>query len=257
MKSNVFLKAAGFLLLFAGLTAGVSAQITISGGAALSRATLNLEELEDDASQSDTTGYGGNVYLDYLLPISIPLSLGVEAGFDGATTSAVGGNSGDTFEDKITAIPLLLRVAYHLDLMPRLDLYVVGKIGYVLGKWEGDTLDYYTENIPGAYRGYEATPPSGLGWGFDLGAAFYFTPNFGIFIEGGFDRYDLKTKISGEFYDDGSNLSSGDSGSSSEDSGSSYEDYTSSSGVPGWTPEEYEVGLPFTRFLTLGISLKF
>jgi opacity protein-like surface antigen len=238
MKSNVFVKAAVFLLFFAGLTAGVSAQITISGGAALSRATLNMG---DDATQSDTIGYGGNVYLDYLLPISIPLSLGLEVGFDNGTTSAVG-IEGDKYEDKITAIPLLARVAYHFDLMPKLDLYVVGKVGYSFGKWKGDSYDWLVEDVPGLNKGYEATDPSGFSWGVDLGAAFYFTPNIGLFIEGGFDRYALTSKASGEYYDDG--LPSSD-------------DPDSSPGFSGWYSEEWEIELPFTRFLTLGISLKF
>ncbi|MDR1987006.1 MAG: hypothetical protein LBP88_08570 [Treponema sp.] len=40
MKNKILVKTAAFLLVFAGLTAAASGQITISGGLALSSATL-------------------------------------------------------------------------------------------------------------------------------------------------------------------------------------------------------------------------
>ncbi|MDR1466680.1 MAG: porin family protein [Treponema sp.] len=223
MKKMMFAKAAVFLLLFAGLTAGVSAQVTISGGFALSSATLKSNEW--DVEQEDTIGVGGNVYLDYLLPINIPLSLGVEIGFDGASTTA-----DDGYEDKITAVPLLLRVAYHFDIMPKLDLYVVGKIGYAFGTWSGDTYDEYSVNDYEYYKNSKVPDPAGFAFGFDVGAAYYFTPKFGIFVEAGFDQYALNSELSGEYWDD-------------------Y--------YYGWTSYKFDVELPFNRFLTLGISTKF
>jgi hypothetical protein len=215
MKHTMFVKAAAFLLLFAGLTVGASAQITISGGLALSSATLKVDEW--DVEQDDTIGFGGNVYLDYLLPVSVPLSIGIEIGFDGASTTA-----DDGMEDEIAAIPLLVRVAYHFDILPKLDLYVVGKIGYSFGVWSGETYDWCNED------GYKTTAPSGFAFGFDIGAAYYFTSKFGVFAEAGFDRYLLKSEVSGEYYN-------------------GYR----------WVSEDFEVELPFTRFLTLGVSVKF
>jgi outer membrane protease len=222
MKNTMFVKAAAFLLLFAGLTAGASAQITISGGFALSMATLSADW--EDISQTDTIGLGGNVYADYLLPISIPLSLGLEVGVDSGTTSA-----SDGFEDTILAIPLLVRVAYHLDLMPKLDLYAVGKIGYAFGNWSGDTYDLLNENDGVDYRGYKTTTPSGFAFGFDIGAAYYFTSRIGVFIEAGFDRYLINAKTSGQY-----NNEEGE-----------------------WISDTLEINLPFTRFFTVGVSTKF
>jgi hypothetical protein len=173
MKGKSFLRAALFAALFTALAAGASAQVTISGGFALSSMSAEIEGTSFDGK----VGFGGNVYADYLLPISVPLSLGLEVGIDTASVEDDG--------IKVTgyAIPLLLRAAYHFDLMANLDLYVVGKIGFVLGSGEAD--------------GESQSGYNGVGFGFDVGAAYYFVPRFGIFGEAGFDRYNLKKE-----YDD-------------------------------------------------------
>lgn len=178
MKNMVFVKVAAFLLLFVGLTAGVSAQITISGGFALSQLDTSGSDLQ---GLDGGIGFGGNVYLDYLLPISVPLSLGVEVGVDTAKLDP-------DVNDSIVAIPLLARVAYHFDLLPKLDLYVVGKIGVVFGMWTGETK----ENLEN--RGATIEIPPGVGFGIDGGAAYYFTAAIGAFVEAGFDRYGLSAK---------------------------------------------------------------
>ncbi|MDR2739903.1 MAG: porin family protein [Treponema sp.] len=192
MERKSFLRAALFATLFTALAAGASAQVTISGGFALSsmEAKGNVWSIDGDI------GFGGNIYVDYLLPIGVPLSLGVEAGFDTASI--------EEGADKVTgsAIPLLARVAYHFDFMANLDLYVVGKIGYVLG---------FAEARSGSEGGY-----NGIGFGFDVGAAYYFTPRFGAFAEAGFDRYNLEKDFGGE-----------------------------------------KIEVPFSRFVTVGVSTKF
>jgi hypothetical protein len=193
MERKSLLKAALFAALFTALAAGVSAQVTVSGGFALSNMSAEI----GNSSIKGKMGFGGNIYADYLLPISVPLSLGFEVGYDTASVEDDG--------SKVTgyAIPLLLRVAYHFDLMANLDLYVVGKIGYVLGG--GEANDGTSES------GY-----NGVGFGFDVGAAYYFTPRIGAFAEAGFDRYN------------------------------SQKDF-----------EDVTVKIPFTRFVTVGISTKF
>jgi hypothetical protein len=122
-------------------------------------------------------GLGGNLFVDYLLPISLPMSLGFELGFDTAEVS----EGGSTVTGN--AIPLLIRVAYHFDLMANLDLYVVGKVGYVVGFAEamGETEDGF----------------GGVGFGFDVGAAYYFNSRIGVFAEAGFERSDLETDMRG------------------------------------------------------------
>jgi hypothetical protein len=195
MDKTRFFRAALFTALFTAIAAGASAQVTISGGFALS--SMEVKGISDLDSE---IGLGGNIYADYLLPIGVPLSLGFEAGFDTATVKEgsikVVGN----------AIPLLARVAYHFDLMANLDLYLVGKIGYVLGfaESEGETEDGF----------------GGLGFGFDVGAAYYFTPRIGAFAEAGFDRYNLEKDVDFGF-------------------------------------GKYTLETPFSRFVTVGISTKF
>lgn len=186
------------------ITAGAAnAQITISGGFALSGAEIKRSNLDGE------TGVGGNIYLDYLLPISIPLSLGLEFGYDTSTFPYDGG------EDVAIAIPLLLRAAYHFDLLPKLDLYLVGKIGFAFGDARGDSVDW-AEN-----SGYSWETSGGLGIGFDVGIAFYFSSLAGVFAEAGFDRYNGK--------------------------------YT----VTGPSNERDSTRVEFNRFLTAGLSLKF
>ncbi|MDR2193587.1 MAG: outer membrane beta-barrel protein [Treponema sp.] len=206
MKSTVFVKAAAFLLLFGGLTAGASAQIIISGGFALSQLDTSGSDLDYFGGG---LGYGGNIYADYILPINIPLSLGVEAGGDTAKLDAA-------YNDTILAVPVLARVAYHFDIMPKLDLYVVGKIGICFVLWQGEQLDWLKDT-----QGYTVKTPPGLGFGFDVGVAYYFTSTLGAFAEAGFDRYNFSTTISGN-------------------------------GEPA-----RKLKSPFNRFLTVGISVRF
>jgi hypothetical protein len=169
-----------------------NAQVTISGGFALSAAELS----GGGGSESGEIGVGGNIYVDYLLPVGIPLSLGAEFGVDTSSFS--------DYSPTVTvlAIPLLLRVAYHFDLMAKLDLYLVGKIGYVIAGADGASTT--------------VEPFGGVGFGIDVGVAYYFTSLVGAFAEAGFDRYN-----------------------------------------GGFTNGSASTDLYFTRFFTLGLSVKF
>jgi hypothetical protein len=149
-----------------------------SGGFAVS----SMEAKAGGNSVDGDIGFGGNIFVDYLLPISVPLSLGFEVGYDTASVEESG------YEITGYAIPLLLRVAYHFDLMANLDLYLVGKVGYVLGGGE----DSY---------GFSESDINGLGFGVDVGAAYYFTPRIGVFGEAGFERYSLEKEVSGYKYE--------------------------------------------------------
>jgi hypothetical protein len=214
MKNKMLMKTAAFLLVFAGLTAAAFGQITISGGFALSGVDTSGSDLRGLESG---VGIGGNVYLDYLLPIDIPLSLGAEIGVD--TAKLESNLIGAIFDETILAVPLLARVAYHFDLMPRLDLYAVGKIGVVFGMWSG-LYDDYVKNQQGKLE----FPPA-ISFGIDAGAAYYFTPLVGVFAEAGFDRYGLAAKVTLPTY--------------------TYADTIST------------IKVPFNRFFTFGISTKF
>jgi hypothetical protein len=178
MTKKGFLRMVVFLALLAGVSTGAFAQLTVSAGFALS--TMTVEESIRNVDIKGGMGYGGNVYFDYLLPIKIPLSLGFEVGADWAYLVFDYSNGLDT--DVVTAIPLLFRTAYHLDLFPKLDLYLVGKIGYALGiitDGSGDRL-HIDDSV------------GGLAFGLDIGVAYYFASVFGVFIEGGFDDYMLQ-----------------------------------------------------------------
>jgi hypothetical protein len=180
MTKNGILKALVFLALLAGVSTGVFAQLTISGGFALSTMSAEVEGITLDKVEGGV-GLGGNVYFDYLLPINIPLSLGAEIGADGSSITL--GVLGSTWEDKVMALPLLLRAAYHFDLDPKLDLFLVGKIGYIIGFiTDGDDKEFFDSS-------------GGFGFGIDIGVAYYFTSLVGIFAEAGFDGYMLKTKL--------------------------------------------------------------
>jgi hypothetical protein len=172
MTKSSFLKTAAFLVLLAGSITGAYAQITVSGGLALSRVDAEAQ----GRTYTGEMGIGGNVYLDYLLPISIPLSLGAEIGVDRSTV-------GDGFvEDTVVAVPLLLRLAYHFDLFPKLDLYVVGKLGYAIGTITSGPDEPYLDSA------------GGFAIGIDAGAAYYFTPIVGVFAEVGVDDYMVEAK---------------------------------------------------------------
>jgi hypothetical protein len=120
---------------------------------------------------------GRNLYVDYLLPINIPLSLGGEIGVDTSTFGT------GTDENSVLAVPILLRAAYHFDLFPKLDLYVVGKLGYAIGKiTSGSVKD-------------EVDSAGGFAFGIDVGVAYYFSSSFGVFAEAGLDDYMIETKI--------------------------------------------------------------
>ena len=189
-----------------------SAQITVSGGFALSSATVEGFGWSEDSE----VGIGGNIYLDYLLPIGVPLSLGAEVGVDTAEWPEGRGTTG-------IAIPLLLRAAYHFDLHPRLDLYLVGKIGYVIGAVSGGNIEDVKKS------GYTVNAMGGIGFGADLGIAFYFSPVVGLFAEAGFDRYNGAYTVSG----------------SENTGGGATINFSDTASVA------------FNRFLTAGLSFKF
>jgi hypothetical protein len=206
-------------LLSTVFAAGVFAQFTVAGGIALSSVKADVTGLQklgmENPDIDPEIGFGGNIYADYRLPVSVPVSLGFEIGVAGTkyTTAAFGQN----FKDTITAVPLLIRVAYHFNMKPELDLYVVGKIGYATGSWKGDFRNYAKST------GASIDDIGGFAIGFDVGAAYYFRPRVGAFAELGFTHYGLETEASISM--GGQNLS-------------------------------ITLEVPFSHFLTMGLSVK-
>jgi hypothetical protein len=166
-------------------------------------------------SMDGKAAFGGQAAFDYVF--NFGLSVGGEVGVLSAKAES------GTFKDTFTAIPILARVGYHLSalgfLPKNMDLYFLGKMGFVPGVWSGDSKDYLDELLE-MYGGSSIDNPKGFGFGFDVGYAFYFTPIVGIFAEAGFERYLLKSEVS----------------------------------VEGST---YEAESPMNKFFTLGLALKF
>jgi hypothetical protein len=179
---------------FAQITVSASYSVSVGGvveavnGNIVSREEAGGGGQHNSEKGSSLLGGGFNLFADYLLPIPIPLSLGLEAGFNFAGFWL----SESYDEEAIYAIPLLLRAAYHFDLHPKLDLYVVGKIGYVIGIWTGEYRDI-AEKVGGTVEHIGS-----IGFGFDAGVAYYFNSKIGMFMEMGFDKYTLKPEISGD-----------------------------------------------------------
>jgi hypothetical protein len=184
MKRLVLLSA----LILAGAT-GTFAQFTVGGGFALSATDVSVSGLAStfgaNPKVESDAGFGGTLYLDYLLPVGIPVSVGAELSVLSAKFKTDAAYLG-TFKDTVTAVPLLIRVAYHFDFVPILDLYVVGKIGGAFGSWEGSFKSEATK------LALAIDDPGGFAIGIDVGAAYYFTSMFGVFAELGVDHYGLE-----------------------------------------------------------------
>jgi hypothetical protein len=104
--------------------------------------------------------FGFTFAVDYALP-KFGLTIGGETGYSG---SSVGGAS-------IGVVPIMPRLGYHPDFgVKNLDIYALIKMGMALGF----ALD-------------EGRP--GFGFGFDLGARYFFTQHIGAFGELGYDGY--------------------------------------------------------------------
>jgi hypothetical protein len=190
MTKNVLL----VLVLAVVVAGGAFAQEAEQGAApqaAASKLAINAGLAIGNAGETVTSSaMGGLLSVDYRLSA---VSVGGELGIL---------NCG---EAKAGAIPILAKVAYHFGNNPKMDIALVGKIGFAFGTGDG------------------LKEASGVAYGFDLDFAYYFTPKFGIFAEGGFDRYALAGTMKTEFL--GTTISI-----------------------------DYE--MPFTKFLTLGVGFK-
>jgi len=124
--------------------------------------------------------------VEYALPISLPLSLGAVIGFASNERSEGTGDAKYTFTWPVFSLGV--KVAYHFNwAINRLDSYAALTLGanFLSGKAE------YNENY---YKDYTVKPSAGdsatsLLLGVELGARFFFSPNFGVFVEEGFNTF--------------------------------------------------------------------
>jgi hypothetical protein len=186
MTKKSIMKAAAVAVLFFGITAAASADMHINGGFSMGFLDPSLKTTgfaNEDAKGK--LGVGGHFVAEYVFGFG--LSVGGEIGVVSAKMETKVGN--ETYKDTITAIPILARVGYHFGFVPDdQDFYIVGKIGYVPGMWSGKAKDTYKE------IGIDMDNPDGAGFGFDVGWAYYFTSHVGLFLEGGFDYYYMKSE---------------------------------------------------------------
>jgi hypothetical protein len=121
------------------------------------------------------TLFGGDVAVDYALPINFALTVGGELGFYG---SKLGGFAG--YDATVGLIPILGRVAWHPNWEVKgLDTYVMFKLGIGMGFWGGsDKPDGITN-------------PFGFSYSFNIGGRYFFTDMIGAFLEVGYEYYFL------------------------------------------------------------------
>jgi len=132
-------------------------------------------------------GFGAVAAIDWALPLPLPLTVGLESGAMFLPSRYSSGY------EAMIAVPLIARIAWHFDLgisNLKLDPYILLKVGYALG--------FVTNPRPN--ETYEMA--SGIIYGFNVGARWFFSDSFGIFLEAGYeyDTYTYKSKYTSGYY---------------------------------------------------------
>ena len=157
--------------LFCGLLLSVSAfadtegSFMVNGGFNIGALLPHFKDKIDNS-----LNMGGRLQADYKLKQN--MTVGLEAGFSNAQV-------GET-DFSIGTVPVLARVAWHPFSLESLSPYFVGKAGYGFGFWTKEGDDYDWEDVN-----------SGFVWGASMGTRFFFTKNFGLFVEAGYECLDL------------------------------------------------------------------
>jgi len=128
--------------------------------------------------------FGAVAAIDWALPLPLPLTVGLEAG--ALFLPKRYGN----YEGMI-AIPIIARIAWHFDLGIsnfNLDPYILLKVGYALG--------FVTDPYPG----YQYEMASGIIYGFNIGARWFFNDSFGIYLEAGYEYDTLSYRERYQYY---------------------------------------------------------
>jgi opacity protein-like surface antigen len=135
------------------------------------------------ATYEDPTLFGGYVSVDYALSLDLPLTLGIEIGYSGASFESPYKqqilNLNGLPEGSLGFIPILVRAAWHPNFgVENLDPFLMLKLGYGFGWLSGDFADIY-----------RTKGPSGFGFGFDIGLRYFFTSHIGAYMEVGYERF--------------------------------------------------------------------
>ena len=119
------------------------------------------------------------VAIEYALPINFALTVGGEVGIAFGFTSGKG---------TILNIPVLAKVAWHPNFeVANLDVYTSIKIGIGIG-------------ILAGFRNIDTKAGVGFGFGWDVGARYFFSPKIGIIGELGWNRYGFVLNYTEYFY---------------------------------------------------------
>ena len=134
--------------------------------------------LEDFTSYPDNSykvSNNGTFSLIYEYGFSKRISAGIALGYYEVEGKFNGAGTGFTFSETLTNFSILARANYHIGKSKKFDPYVGGGIGYFHFKYNNDRPEIINSKSPGAF-GYSA----------QLGARYYFVPNFGVFAEVGY-----------------------------------------------------------------------
>ena len=144
----------------------IEGNFMVNGGLSIGALLPHFKNADFD----NTVHPGGRLQLDY--GVKRFLTIGLESGF---STAQVGST-----DFAIGALPVLARIAWHPFALEKFDPYLVGKAGYGFGFWTQEGDDYNWKDIDG-----------GFVWGASLGTRFFFTQNVGLFIEAGYECFDI------------------------------------------------------------------
>jgi hypothetical protein len=123
-----------------------------------------------------------SVSADFKLPVNLPITLGGTAAISTWKDSYGSG----IFENNITYtnIGFGARGMYHFNFVKNLDTYTGLTLGYVVQTAKVKYGSYY-DNLPSSFKtSYDGT--SFFLFGFNLGARYFFTNNFGAYLELGY-----------------------------------------------------------------------
>ncbi|GHT89491.1 hypothetical protein FACS1894137_18830 [Spirochaetia bacterium] len=113
--------------------------------------------------------WGGSLSADWIPNGKIGLSYGIESGL-------LGGETQDTI---IFGIPIIFRLGWHPSFIKteKIDIFILGKIGWAFGIW-GPHIDKYSN-------------PNGIVGGINVGGAYFLNPLVGVYAELGYNYYGL------------------------------------------------------------------
>jgi hypothetical protein len=132
----------------------------------------------------NSPAFTGIISVDYALPVNFPLTLGFETGYlwSNPTIDLLPGMTLQFTDVYPHYVPFTARLAWHPNWrIKKLDTYIVGKAGFGLLLWTGNT------SIEGN-RWFDYENGYGHILGIDIGCRYFITDRIGLYVEGGYER---------------------------------------------------------------------